>query len=168
MADEPDLLPIRLQPMQLNLKRESESGPLKSDANDLPDFGYSPWLVSQTSVTIESLPANHQSDTRSLSQVSTTSSGKNGQRPAARKLSRSATKVTKIQGDAGNQIRESGPYHGAAEYGTSVTIEAGKLTKDSIRHHQEMKGLEHAASIQQWSGAGQPAKAWGKLNKVYI
>lgn len=124
---------------------------------DTQPYRHSPWVVQRTSVMVESTPLydDHRSDV-----VSMTSSTRSTEKRAIRKvLRRLGNGHSAEQLDDEKSIYDQGD---ASTFGTQVLIEGGNPKRQRI----EMKGLEQAASMKRWIGAGKLAEAWGKLVKV--
>jgi len=132
------------------------------------NYGNGSWLVRRTSFTIESTPINDGKVPEQVDRVSLTSNAKSDDKKRLRNiLAKWGNRQTEEnQGDGRSIENKSDPFEASSQYGTTVSIEADSSSKPRVQRHHEMKGLEQAASMLRWPGAGKPADAWGKLAKV--
>jgi len=140
----------------------------KSRVVEPQNYGNGSWVVRRTSFTIESTPINDGKVSEHVDRISLTSSAKSDEKKRLRNvLSKWGNRqAEEINGDGRSIENTSDPFDASSQYGTTVSIEAGSSSKPRVQRHHEMKGLEQAASMLRWPGAGRPADAWGKLAKV--
>ncbi len=140
----------------------------KSKVVEPQNYGNGSWLVRRTSFTVESTPINDNRVPEQTDSVSSMSSVKSDEKRRLRNvLSKwSNRQAEENHGDGKSFENKSDPFEASSQYGTTVSIEAGSSSKPRVERHHEMKGLEQAASMLRWPGAGRPADAWGKLAKV--
>ena len=140
----------------------------KSRIIEPQSYGNASWLLRRTSFTIESTPIDDGKVPDHIDRVSMTSSARSDEKTRLRNvLARLGNKQAEENlTDTRSIDTTSGPFDASSQYGTTVSIEAGQPSKPRTQRHHEMKGLEQAASMVRWNGAGRPADAWGKLAKV--
>ena len=153
-------------PPQYNQKRSHPTSGLAETSNS----GNGSWLLRRTSFTIESTPAAADNNSDKLSdQLSITSSARSEEKRRLRNVISRFGRLGDELPDDGRRSRSSEgtaqPYDGE-RFGTTVSIEVGHNARPRTQRRHEMKGLEEAASMKQWTGSGKPAGPWGKLAKV--
>lgn len=143
--------------------------PSKNGVVESTNYGKGSWLVRRRSFTIESSPVSNDAETLS-DHISVTSSQRSEEK---RRLRHVISKFGKLgaEGDSGRTSCSTDstvrPYDGE-QFGTTISIEAGCRANPRTQRRHEMKGLEEAASMKRWTGAGRSADAWGKLAKVSL
>jgi len=140
----------------------------KSRVVEPQNYGNGSWLVRRTSFTVESTPINDGKVPEQIDRASLTSSAKSDEKKRLRNVLAKwgNRQAEENHGDGRSIENTSDPFEASSQYGTTVSIEAGSSSKPRVQRHHELKGLEQAASMLRWPGAGRPADAWGKLAKV--
>lgn len=149
-------------------RSESGNGSSKGRADQI-GLGATPWLLRRTSIHVSSEAAEPlDNDRGSTSQLSIATSKWSDKESGFRKRLFKQGRL-KNQGSLNDDSAVS-PWQPSSasntEFGTKVSIEAGRPNKTKAQRHYDMKGLEQAASVKRWGGGGKPGEAWGKLQKV--
>jgi len=142
----------------------AESTPASQVDIKIPDHPYVGPIERRTSILVESSAA--ETPFSSSDNLSTKSRGdeKSTLRNLLNRLGKG--QIEEERGNGPRTIEDICSAFHLAQFGTKVSIEASYPISTHMQRQHVMRGLEQAASVKRWPGAGKPPEAWGKLTKV--